>query len=282
MDQIKSHADAEQHKHRVSSVFNTVSADYDNAALRFFPFTADRMVDYLKPHRGWTVLDVATGTGALCVPLAQAVGQEGRVTGIDLSEGMLARAEENMKKMSLENVDFFQMDAEQPEFRSDYFNAVTCSFGLFFIPDMAKALTQWRRVTHPNGMVLFSSFTEKAFAQLGECFVEDLVAASVDMTDRPMASERLKDADACRALMMETGYINIQQATMQMGYHLADENAWWDAVWGAAMRGLLDLVPASEREAFKAKHLKRIAELRTEDGLWMDVEVRLTMGQVPE
>ena len=127
MDQIKDQADVEQHKHRISSVFNTVSEDYDNAALRFFPFTAKRMVDYLQPRRGWKVLDVATGTGALCLSLAQAVGQEGRVTGIDLSEGMLARAEENMKKMSLGNVDFFQMDAEQPDFRSDYFNAVTCS-----------------------------------------------------------------------------------------------------------------------------------------------------------
>lgn len=282
MGQIKNHAEAEQHKQRVSMVFNTVAADYDNAALRFFTSTADRMVDFLQPRRGWKVLDVATGTGALCLPLAQAVGQEGRVMGIDLSEGMLARAEENMKKKSIENVDFFQMDAEDLEFQSDYFHAVACSFGLFFIPDMAKALTEWRRVTLPNGVVLFSSFTEKAFAQLGECFVEDLVAAGVDMTDRPMASARLNDADTCRALMLETGFTNIQQKTLQMGYHLPDESAWWDVVWGAAMRGLLDLIPESSRDDFKEKHLKHIAKLRTADGLWMDVEVRLTLGQVPE
>ena len=97
-----------------------------------------------------------------------------------------------------------------------------------------------------------------------------------------MASACLKDADTCRTLLEEAGYINIQQSTAQVGYHLPDENAWWDVVWGAAMRGLLDLIPKSERETFKAKHLKRIAELRTEDGLWMDVEVRLTLGQVPE
>lgn len=275
-------AEVEQHKQHVTTVFNAVSADYDNAVLRFFPFTADRMVDYLQPRRGWKVLDVATGTGALCLALAQAVGPDGRVMGIDLSEGMLARAEKNLEKMSIENVDLFQMDAEQPEFCSDYFHAVTCSFGLFFIPDMLKALTQWRRMTRPKGMVLFSSFTEKAFSQLGECFVEDLTAAGVDMTDKPMASARLKDADTCKTLMMEAGYSNIQQTTMQMGYHLPDENAWWDVVWGAALRGLFELIPESERAAFKEKHLKRIAELCTSDGLWMDVEVRLTLGQVPE
>lgn len=282
MEQIKNHPEAEQHKLRISSVFNTASEGYDCAALRFFLYTADRMVNYLQPRRGWKVLDVATGTGALAVALAQSIGPEGRVMGIDLSEGMLSRAEAKVKKMSIENVDLFQMDAEQPDFRSDYFHAVTCSFGLFFIPDMAKALTQWRRMTRPNGQVLFSSFTEKAFAQLGECFMEDLTAAGVDMEEKAMASARLKDAEVCRELMRQTGYRNIQQTTMQMGYHLADENAWWDVLWGSAMRGLLELVPESAREDFKQGHLRRIVELRTDDGLWMDVEVLLTQGQVPE
>lgn len=274
-------AEAEEHKQSISAVFNAVSSDYDNSALRFFTLTAEHMIEYLKPQRGWKVLDVATGTGALCLPLAQAVGQEGRVTGIDLSEGMLAKAEKNMKKVSIENVDLLRMDAEQPEFSIDYFDALTCSFGLFFIPDMSKALLQWRRMTRPKGVVLFSSFTENAFAPLGEYFVEDLVAAGVDMSDKPMASMRLKDAATCKSLMLDAGFTNIQQTTMQVGYHLADENAWWEAVWGAAMRGLVELVPESERGAFKQRHLKRIAELRTDDGLWLDVEVRLTMGQVP-
>ncbi len=273
--------ETEQHKQRVTGIFNTVASDYDNAALRFFPFAADRMVDYLQPHRGWKVLDVATGTGVLAIALAQAVGPQGRVMGIDLSEGMLARAEKNLKKMSIENVELFQMDAEQPGFRRDYFHAVACSFGLFFIPDMLKALTQWRRVTRPNGMVLFSSFTEQAFAPLAEIFVEDLEAAGVDMAAMPLATARLKEADVCHELMTEAGYIKIKQTTIQVGYHLLDEQAWWDVVWGAALRGLLELIPKAQRETFKRQHLTRISKRCTDDGLWMDVEVRLTLGQVP-
>jgi len=146
---------------------------------------------------------------------------------------------------------------------------------------MAEALKQWRRITRPGGTVLFSSFTPTAFQQLGECLVEDLKQAGVDVENKPFASARLHAAETCRELMDATGFVNVRQVEMQMGYHLKDENEWWDAVWGAAMRGLVLQVPPTERDEFKRKHLARIAKLRSDDGLWMDVGVRLTAGQVP-
>lgn len=274
-------SDAAEHKQHITSVFNAVAGDYDSAALRFFPLTADSMVSCLKPRQDWNILDVATGTGALAIALAQAVGQ-GQVMGIDLSESMLARAEKNLKKLSLDNIDLLQMDGERLDFDSDYFHAVTCSFGLFFIPDMQEALTQWRRVTRPGGTVLFSSFTETAFQPLAECFMEDLKQAGVDVESKPMASLRLGTADTCRELMESAGLVNVQQVEVQNGYYLKDEGEWWDAVWGAAMRGLVLQIPEAEREVFKRRHLERVAKLRDADGLWLDVGVRLTSGQVPE
>jgi len=274
-------SDAEEHKQNIVGVFNAVAGDYESAALRFFPSTADSMVSFLKPRQDWDILDAATGTGALAIALAQAVKQ-GRVKGIDLSEAMLARAEKNIKNLSLENIDLLQMDAEQPEFDNDCFHAVTCSFGLFFIPDMQEALRQWRRVTKPGGTVLFSSFTETAFQLLGEYFMEDLKQSGVDIESKPMASSRLVAADTCREMMEAAGLVNVQQVEMQKGYHLKDENQWWEAVWGAAMRGLVLQIPEAEREDFKREHLERIAKLRNADGLWLDVGVRLTSGQVPE
>jgi len=102
-------SDAADHKQQVSNIFNTVAEDYDSAALRFFPMTADSMVRFLKPRQDWRVLDVATGTGVLAIALAQAVNQ-GRVMAIDLSEAMLAQAEKKFKKMALENIGLLQMD----------------------------------------------------------------------------------------------------------------------------------------------------------------------------
>ena len=272
--------DGEKHKQGVSAVFNAVASGYDDPALRFFPLCADRIVSQLRPSRDWKILDVATGTGALAGALAQVINPGGRVMAIDLSEGMLARAEKNIKKMALDNVDFFQMDAEEPEFESDYFNAVTCSFGLFFIPDMLKALKQWRRMTRSGGAVLFSSFTENAFDPLVHIFIEDLEKFGLDVTDKLVASARLKDADVCKDLMVAAGYSAVEQNVVQVGYHLREAEEWWAAIWNTAMRGLVEQLPQDVQAEFKRTHLERVASLKTDDGLWMNVEVRLTSGKV--
>ena len=46
------------------------------------------------------------------------------------------------------------------------------------------------------------------------------------------------------------------------------------------MRGLVEQLPPDVQPEFKSAHLARVAELKTDEGLWMDVEVRLTSGKV--
>lgn len=272
--------EGEQHKQRISTVFDTISSGYDDPVLRFFPFCADRMVSILQPEKGWKVLDVATGTGAVASVVAQSILPGGQVMAIDLSEGMLQRAEQNIKEMALSNVDFSKMDAESLEFDNDYFDAVICSFGLFFIPDMLKALLQWRRVTKPGGVVLFSAFTENTFRPLLDLFAEDLKLGGLDLENQPMASARLKDTNVCQRLMEEAGFLEVEQQVIQVGYHLKDEGEWWSAIWNTAMRGPVLKLNPDEQQTFKTRHLKHISELRTDGGIWMDVEVRLTSGKV--
>jgi ubiquinone/menaquinone biosynthesis C-methylase UbiE len=271
--------EAGQHKQRISAVFDDVSSGYDDPALRFFSFCAERMVSILSPEKGWNVLDVATGTGALAGVLAQSIMPGGQVTAIDLSEGMLQRARQNIQKLALTNVDFFQMDAESPGFSNDYFDAVACSFGLFFIPDMLKALVEWHRVTRKGGTVLFSAFTENTFRPLLDLYAEDLKTGGYDFEKQPTASARLKDAKLCRQFMEKAGFSDVNQEVIQVGYHLKDENEWWSAVWNTAMRGPILKLNPDEQQIFKAHHLQRVSELRTGEGIWMDVEVRLTSGK---
>jgi ubiquinone/menaquinone biosynthesis C-methylase UbiE len=77
---LSASSDAEQQKLEVRKLFDALAAGYDNPSTRFFPFCADRLVDLVDPRPGTRVLDVATGTGAVAVPLPQAVGPQGGVT----------------------------------------------------------------------------------------------------------------------------------------------------------------------------------------------------------
>lgn len=273
--------DKEQHKQQVRDTFDEVSSGYDNPATRFFPFCADRLVGFVRPKPGSKVLDVATGTGAVAVPFAQAVGPTGRVHGIDLSSGMLDRAEANIRKMALTNVDLHQMDAERLDFKSDYFHCTVCSYGLFFIPDMAAALQEWARVTKPGGKVAFTCFETTAFQPMLDDFVEKLKAFGVQLPDGPFGSRRIKSGEHCRALLGEAGLVDIEVVNHQLGYHLRDEQEWWEVVSNTAMRSLFGRVPEAERDAFRQAHLDFVRTCVTKNGLWMDVETRFAAGVKP-
>ena len=272
---------AETHKQQVQQIFASIAPAYDCPATRFFPFCADRLVSYVKPKPGSKVLDVATGTGAVAVPFAQAIGAGGRVTAVDFSAEMLDRAEANIRKMALDNVDLHEMDAERLDFRSNYFHSVVCSYGLFFLPDMPRALREWVRVLRPGGRLVFTSFEETAFRPMLDDFVERLQSCGAELPDGPFGSRRIASLAHCRELLHDAGLIEVAAERVQIGYHLNDENDWWDVVSSTAMRALFDQLADDRKEAFRKEHLAWVAAQKTDDGLWLDVQTRFASAIKP-
>lgn len=270
---------AELHTRDVRQLFDTLAAGYDSPATRFFPFTADRLVDFVKPRPGTRVLDVATGTGAAAIAFAQAVRPGGgRVTAIDLSDGMLDRAQANIRKMALDNVDLHRMDAGKLDFRDGYFHYIVCSYGLFFIPDMSAALCEWARVLKPGGTLAFTCFETTAFQPMLDNFAECLQAFGVQLPEAPFGSRRITSLDHCRELLSAAGLVDIDAECRQMGYHLRDENDWWEVVVNTGMRALFDQVPDDNKAEFRAQHLAFAATHKNDNGLWMDVQARFASG----
>jgi ubiquinone/menaquinone biosynthesis C-methylase UbiE len=265
---------------RAISVFNLVAAGYDDPVLRFFPFCADRLVSRLNPVTGSKLLDVATGTGAVALAAAQVVGAQGRVMAIDLAESMLDRLQEKVLKFGVRNIDLHVMDAGSLEFRRDYFDQVVCSFGIFFLPDMAAGLREWVRVLKPGGRVMFTAFGTRAFQPMMERLLTRLEHFSVVSAgdETAVAAKRLTEPNCCRELLNQAGLGQIEVATEQLGYHVKDETLWWDVLWNSGMRGRLEKISVSEREPFRAAHLAEVRPLLTDKGLWLDVETHFASG----
>ena len=273
--------DPEARKNQLRQLFDSIAPACDGPATRLFPFCADRLVNHVKPRPGTKVLDVATGSGAVAVAFAQAIGASGRVTAVDFSAAMLDRAEANIRKMALANVDLHEMDAERLDFRANYFHSVVCSYGLCFLPDMLRALRDWVRVLRPGGKLVFTSFESNAFQPMLDDFVARLEAYGVSVGDLPFAARRIASLDHCRQLLREAGLAEVAAEGVAIGYHLSDETEWWEVVTGTAMRGLLDQLPDDRKSAFRSEHLSWVARQKTENGLWLDAQTRFASGVKP-
>lgn len=273
-----------ENKQWVLNTFNTIAGDYDNAALRFFPITADTLIHLLKPKPGSKLLDVAAGTGVVTQAAAQAIGPSGRVMAIDLSPTMLQKAEANVSKLGLTNVDFFEMDIESLDFKSDYFDFVTCSFGLFFLDDMSKGLEQWFRVCKPGGQVIYTTFGPEALKPVMPIFNEmckEFGLAPKDEVRHPPV-ERLKDPKANLELVEKAGFINGKVETRTINYYLANDREWWDMIWNSGARGVFLNTDTKTVERFRQAYVETLKSHADENGIRLTIEVHFVSAQKPD
>ncbi len=266
-------------KQAITSVFNLVATKYDNPSLRFFPSCADKLVEYAQIKPDSKVLDIATGTGVVAMAAAQCLADDGHVHAIDLSKNMLQQAQAKLKNAGMDNVDFHIMDAENLTFESNSFDIITCSYGLFFIPDMSAALQSWLRVLKPGGKLVFTSFAPAAFQPLTEIFIKNL--AEYDIVPPTPRWLQLAEEDLCKQLLAKNGFESAQVTKAQLGYHLDEFNHWWDVIQSAGYRGLYEQLPQEHRGDFKEKHRREIEKRLTKDGIWMDVQTLFSTAIKP-
>lgn len=133
----------------------------DNAAENYeqhfvpaiFQDWAPRTAGAAEISGGDRVLDVACGTGVVTRQCADLAGAEGSVTGLDLNDAMLVVA-----RRVRPEIDWRQGDAAALPFDEAAFDAVTCQFGLMFMPDRPKALSEMWRVLAPGGRLAVAVF----------------------------------------------------------------------------------------------------------------------------
>lgn len=266
-------------KQAITHVFDLVATKYDNPSLRFFPLCANKLVDYVKIRPKQQILDIATGTGMVALAAAERLHGSGHVQAIDLSKNMIKQAQENLKHTSVNNVDFQIMDAEKIDFNSNYFDVITCSYGLFFMPNMSTALKSWLRVLKPGGKLIFTSFAATAFQPLTEIFMKNL--AEYDIVPPTPRWLQLAEEELCKQILLDSGFEQPHVTQAQLGYHLANFNNWWEVIQSAGYRGLYEQLPQEHRAEFKAKHKIEIEKMSTEEGIWMDVATLFSSAVKP-
>jgi demethylmenaquinone methyltransferase / 2-methoxy-6-polyprenyl-1,4-benzoquinol methylase len=149
-------------KEQVAKMFDNISHRYDflNHFLSLgidkgWRKKAIRLLASIHPK---TILDVATGTGDFALQ-ALSLNPE-KITGIDISEGMLAVGRKKITAQRLEHlVELKSGDSENIPFGENKFDAVTVAFGVRNFENLEKGLAEIYRVIKPGGMVVVLEFS---------------------------------------------------------------------------------------------------------------------------
>jgi ubiquinone/menaquinone biosynthesis C-methylase UbiE len=267
--------DEQERKLKIKETFNMVSDGYDKRALRFFADSANQLATYLSLKGDELLLDVATGTGSNALVFARHL-PSGHVTGIDFSGGMLKQARVKANLESIQNVDFVEMDMQRLSFPDNQFDVATCAFGIFFVEDMESQLRQISSKVKSNGKVAVTSFYDNAFLPLTELFFGQLALYGIERP--PLSWKRVATEEKMTALFESASLSDITVQRKNIGYYLRSTNEWWDVIWYAGFRGLVNLLSPSQLEKFKEEHLTEIQKLATDEGIWLDVEVLYGVG----
>ena len=114
----------------------------------------DATLEILDPQLGERVLDIGSGPGFLAAGIASRVGESGAVSGIDLSEPMIAYASGLAAAPGAAPMTFALGDATALGFPDQSFDAVVSTQVYEYVPDIETAMAEVHRVLVPGGRVL--------------------------------------------------------------------------------------------------------------------------------
>lgn len=151
-------------KQQVAGMFDDIAFRYD-FLNRFLSAGIDvrwrkKAIKQLLAIRPKTILDVATGTADVAI-MASGILKPEKITGIDISDGMLDLGRKKIQKLGLDSsIELLNGDCETINFKNESFDAVTVAFGVRNFENLEKGLAEILRVLKPGGKLVVLEFSK--------------------------------------------------------------------------------------------------------------------------
>jgi ubiquinone/menaquinone biosynthesis C-methylase UbiE len=254
------------------AAFNAAADHYDDEPLSFHVRFGRRSVDHALLRPGDRILDVACGSGSSVLPAAEQVGPNGRVLGVDVSEGLLALCRTKSERAGLANVELRVGDMRELDLPVRSFDAVLLVFGLFMVPDMQALVRDLWELVKPGGRLVITVWARGLLEPAYSAFFDAVGARQPDLVPQNPGWLHVADAADLRSALVGGGVPDevIEIISEPATHELRDAEEFWTIVVGSGMRGTLDRLPAGAREPVR-RHVLDVIETNGITELPVDV-----------
>ncbi|MDR3513903.1 MAG: class I SAM-dependent methyltransferase [Caulobacteraceae bacterium] len=175
----------------------------------------ERLLQALAPTPGEAVLDIGCGCGATTLALAEAVGPDGAVTGVDISYPMLEVARRRVGAAGLSQARLVEADAQTHGFAPGGFDAAFSRFGVMFFSDPAAAFANIRGGLKPGGRLAFicwRALPQNPWMLVPVATALERLAVPAPPPPDPLAPGpfAFADPDRVRSILERAGYAQIE------------------------------------------------------------------------
>jgi ubiquinone/menaquinone biosynthesis C-methylase UbiE len=265
-------------KEQNAAVWSRASATYSSVGPRFFQHFGERLVDLAPLQPGDKVLDIASGRGALLFPAAEKVGPQGKVTGVDYSQGMVEQTNADIRTRGIENASVLHMDAERLDFPNASFDCLICGFAIFFFPNLDKALSEFHRVLKPGGSLTVSTWGTK---DQRWTWLEGMSRRS-RTESAPGPTPRFDTPEGMTSILESAGFADIQIAEEQLEIFFADEEEWWATNWSHGARLYLEKLTPERLDQAKAYTRNQLNAMKQPQGIPEIQGALVTLARKPK
>jgi ubiquinone/menaquinone biosynthesis C-methylase UbiE len=210
-----------------------------------------QLVSYAEPAPGARVLDVGAGRGAVA---RAALAAGCRVTAVDSSPGMVARLSADHPEMVVR-----QRDAGRLGFTAGSFDVVTAGFGVQVLTSPSDALTEFRRVLAPGGVVVLSLERQ----EIGRLeWLRDVNRRYFGGGGgSPMTADQLDE------LLLSAGFSSPTRVTVDIPKRLANPAEMWDWLAEQGVAAAVDRLPTNQAIAFREQFFRGAEEMHRNGGI---------------
>ena len=224
-EKIKPYSKDGHKAEQVEKMFDSIAPTYD-LLNHFLSLGIDKhwrkaAINSLKRYKPKDILDVATGTGDFAI-LASKMLAPDKLTGIDISEGMLDVGRKKIDKNKLGSVVSFQKDdCLNLSFADGSFDAVTVAYGIRNFENLERGLSEMLRVLRPGGRLaiieltspqkfpmkqLFKLYSHVLMPTVGKIISKDSNAYSY----LPATMEAFPQGEVMKVVLEKIGYKDVR------------------------------------------------------------------------